>query len=155
MEEKSHKWVYITIVVVIVALMVAGVALYRQEKQTEAAKAEATEFVTALKAAGLPAPTVEEAVRLFGTDGGPFAGNPEADLEQAEYGWWHGHGRSRQPPVPPSRRLHRGGRGSSSWSTAPTSWRRSTSTWPASTQMNRNDDEEDRCRLTCQRSSRA
>ena len=90
MEEKSHKWVYITIVVVIVALMVAGVALFRQEKQSKAAKAAATEFVAALKAAGLPAPTVEEAMRLYGTDGGPFAGNPKADLEQAEYGWWHG-----------------------------------------------------------------
>ena len=32
MEEKSHKWVYIVIVVAIVALMVAGVVLYRDEK---------------------------------------------------------------------------------------------------------------------------
>ena len=32
MEEKSHKWIYITLIVVIVALMVAGVALYRDQK---------------------------------------------------------------------------------------------------------------------------
>ena len=72
MQEKSHKWVYITIIIVIVALMVAGVALYRQEKQSKAARAAATEFVTELKAAGLPAPTADDAVRLYGVDGGPF-----------------------------------------------------------------------------------
>ena len=32
MQEKSHKWVYIIIVVVIVALMVAGAVLYHDEK---------------------------------------------------------------------------------------------------------------------------
>ena len=37
MHEKSHAWVYIVIVVVIVALMVAGVATFRQEKDTQQA----------------------------------------------------------------------------------------------------------------------
>ena len=90
MQEKSHTWIYITLAAVIVALMVAGVLLYHQEKQTREAKAKATEFVTKLRDAGLPAPTEAEAVRLYGVDGGPFAGSPDADLEQAEYGWWHG-----------------------------------------------------------------
>ena len=90
MEEKSHKWVYIVIVVAIVALMVAGVLLYRDEKESKEAHAKAKEFVTKLQEAGLPAPTEADAVRLYGVDGGPFAGNPDADLEQAEYGWWHG-----------------------------------------------------------------
>jgi len=90
MEEKSHKWVYVALVVVIVALMVAGVVLYRNVKTTEEARAKAKEFVTKLQEAGLPAPTEAEAVRLYGVDGGPFAGSPDAELEQAEYGWWHG-----------------------------------------------------------------
>ena len=90
MTEKSHKWVYIVIVVAIVALMVAGVVLYRDVKVTEEAHAKAKEFVTKLHEAGLPAPTEADAVKLYGVDGGPFAGSPDADLEQAEYGWWHG-----------------------------------------------------------------
>jgi len=85
MEEKSHKWVYITIVVVIVALMVAGVALYRQEKVSKEAQAKAQEFVAALEAEGLPAPTVEEAARMFGTDGGPYVQNLEDELMQAQF----------------------------------------------------------------------
>ena len=32
MHEKSHKWVYIVIIVAIVALMIAGVALYHDVK---------------------------------------------------------------------------------------------------------------------------
>ncbi len=90
MQEKSHTWVYVTIIVVIVALMVAGVVLYRDVKGGREAQAKAKQFVTKLQDAGLPAPTEAEAVRLYGVDGGPFAGSPDADLEQAEYGWRHG-----------------------------------------------------------------
>ena len=89
-QEKSHTWVYIVIVVVILAAMVTGAALYHDQKVTREARAKAKEFVTKLHAAGLPAPTEAEAIRLYGVDGGPFAGSPDADLEQAEYGWWHG-----------------------------------------------------------------
>jgi hypothetical protein len=85
MEEKSHKWIYITIVVVIVALMVAGVALYRDQKESEEARAKAREFVAALEADGLPAPTVEEAARMFGTDGGFYVQNLEDELMQAQF----------------------------------------------------------------------
>jgi hypothetical protein len=92
MQEKSHKWVYITIAVVIVALMVAGVLLYHQEKQSKEAQAKAQEFVSALKAQGLPAPTVEAAARMFGTDGGAFAKNLGEDLQQAQYAWQLGTG---------------------------------------------------------------
>jgi hypothetical protein len=99
MQEKSHKWIYITIIIVIVALMVAGVLLYDQEKQSEEAKAKAYEFVTKLKAAGLPAPSEEAAARLFGTDGGPFVGKPDEELLQAEYAWWHGTGGTVSRPV--------------------------------------------------------
>ena len=85
MEEKSHKWIYIGLAVIIVGLMVIGVALYRQEKTTREAKAKAKEFVAALKADGLPAPTVEEAARMFGTDGGPYVQNLEDELMQAQF----------------------------------------------------------------------
>jgi hypothetical protein len=99
MEEKSHKWVYITLIVVIVALMIAGAVLYRDQKQTKEAKAAATEFVHALKAAGLPAPTVEEAVRMFGADGGSFAQSPDESLVQSQYAWQLGTAGPASRPV--------------------------------------------------------
>lgn len=86
MEEKSHTWIYVTLVVVIVALMVAGVALYRRAEQTDEAQIKAHEFVTRLEAAGLPAPEEEAVARLFGEDGGPYAKNL-SELQQAQYAW--------------------------------------------------------------------
>jgi hypothetical protein len=99
MQEKSHKWVYITIAVVIVALMVAGVLLYHQEKQSKASAAAAKEFVHALQVQGLPSPTVEEAARMFGTDGGPYAKNLEQELQHAQYVWQLGTAGPASRPV--------------------------------------------------------
>jgi hypothetical protein len=99
MQEKSHKWVYIVIIVVILALMVAGALLYHQEKASKEAKAKAHEFVTLLKAEGLPAPSEESAARLFGTDGGRFMAKPDAKLFQAEYSWLHGTSGTAARPV--------------------------------------------------------
>ena len=99
MQEKSHKWVYITIVVVIVALMVAGALMYHQEKQTKEAQAKAKEFIAKLNAAGLKAPSEEAAVRLFGVDGGPFAQNPDQSLMQSQYAWQLGTAGPASRPV--------------------------------------------------------
>ena len=99
MQEKSHKWVYITIVVVILVAMVVGAVLYHDQKATKEARAKAKEFVTKLHEAGLPAPTEAAAVRMYGVNGGPFAGHPDADLEQAEYAWWHGTAGAASRPV--------------------------------------------------------
>jgi hypothetical protein len=99
MEEKSHKWVYITIIVVIVALMVAGALMYHDQKQTNEAKAKAREFVAKLNAAGLKAPSEETAVRLFGVDGGPFAQNPDKTLLQSQYAWQLGTAGPASRPV--------------------------------------------------------
>ena len=73
MTEKSHKWVYIVIVVVIVALMVAGVVLWRDVKTNREAHAKARQFIAQLNAAGLKAPSEDAVVRLFGVDGGGYA----------------------------------------------------------------------------------
>lgn len=87
MQEKSHKWVYIVIVVAIVALMVAGALLYHDEKQSKEAQAKAKEFIAKLNAAGMKAPSEQTAVRLFGVDGGAFAENPDETLLQSQYAW--------------------------------------------------------------------
>jgi hypothetical protein len=86
-QEKSHTWVHVTLVVVIVALMIAGVALWSEQKQTAEAQAKAREFIAKLNAAGLKAPSEETAVRLFGVDGGPYAENPDEALTHSQYAW--------------------------------------------------------------------
>lgn len=87
MQEKSHRWIYITLAAVIVALMIVGVARYRQEKETEEARAKAREFIAQLNAAGLRAPSEDAAVRLFGVDGGPWAENAGEALLHSQYAW--------------------------------------------------------------------
>jgi hypothetical protein len=87
MEERSHKWVYVALAVVIVVLMIAGVALWREQEQTAEARAKAREFIGKLNAAGLKAPSEETVVRLFGVDGGPYVQNLREDLQQAQYAW--------------------------------------------------------------------
>ena len=99
MQEKSDKWISITLAFVIVALMVAGVLLFHQAKQSREAKAKAHEFVTRLEAAGLRAPSEKAAARLFGTDGGRFVGKPDENLLQAEWAWVHGTSGAASRPV--------------------------------------------------------
>jgi hypothetical protein len=99
MQEKSHKWVYIVIVIVIVALMVAGALMYHDQKVTKEAQQKAKEFVAKLNAAGLKAPSEATAVRLFGVDGGPFAQNPDQTLLQSQYAWQLGTAGPASRPV--------------------------------------------------------
>lgn len=84
--EKSHKWVYVAIVVAIVALMVAGVATYRHEKDSKEARAKARDLIAKLDAAGFKTPDEQVIVDLFGTDGGVVAQSPGSALLQAELG---------------------------------------------------------------------
>jgi len=85
MQEKSHTWVYVIVIVVVVALMVAGVALYDHGKNTREAHAKAKEFIGKLQAAGYPAPSEDEVVSMFGADGGTAAKDPGAALLEAQY----------------------------------------------------------------------
>ena len=87
MQERSHTWVYIVIIVVIAALMVAGAATFRQEKESPEARAKAKEYIAKLNAAGLPAPSEAAAVRLFGADGGRAAERADNALQHAQYAW--------------------------------------------------------------------
>jgi hypothetical protein len=92
MQEKSHKWVYIVIIAAIMALMVAGVALWRDAGTSHEAHVKARQFIAQLNAAGLKAPGEDAVVRLFGVDGGAFAKNLGEDLQQAQYAWQLGTG---------------------------------------------------------------
>ncbi len=84
-EEKSHTWIYVVVIVAILALMVAGVALYDHGKNTREARAKAQEFISKMEAAGYKAPSQAEVVSLFGADGGAAAKNPDTALLEAQY----------------------------------------------------------------------
>jgi hypothetical protein len=99
MQEKSHKWVYIVIVVVILALMVAGVVLWRDVKTNREAHAKARQFIAQLNAAGLKAPSEDAVVRLFGIDGGGYAKNPDSALLESQYAWQLGTAGPASRPV--------------------------------------------------------
>jgi len=99
MQEKSHKWVYIVIIVVIVALMVAGVVLWRDVKTNREAHAKARQFIAKLNAAGLKAPSEDAVVRLFGVDGGGYAQNPDSALLESQYAWQLGTAGPASRPV--------------------------------------------------------
>ena len=99
MQEKSHKWVYIVIVVAIVALMVAGVVLWRDVKTNREAHAKARQFIAQLNAAGLKAPSEDAVVRLFGIDGGGYANNPDSALLESQYAWQLGTAGPASRPV--------------------------------------------------------
>jgi hypothetical protein len=99
MQEKSHKWVYIVIIVALVALMIAGVALWRDVKTGREAHAKAKEFIAKLNAAGLKAPSEDALVRLFGVDGSSAAKNPENALMNSQYAWQLGTSGPASRPV--------------------------------------------------------
>jgi hypothetical protein len=84
-QEKSHTWIYVVVIVAVLALMVAGVALYDHGKNTREARAKAQEFITKMQAAGYDAPSQDELVSLFGADGGAAAMNPNAALLKWQY----------------------------------------------------------------------
>jgi hypothetical protein len=85
MQEKSHTWIYVVVIVVVLALMVAGAALYDHGKNNREAHAKAKEFISKMEAAGYKAPPEADAVSMFGADGGTAAQDPDAALLEAQY----------------------------------------------------------------------
>ena len=85
MKQRPNDWLSIAIVVVILAAMAAGVALYKGGSESPEAHAKAREFISKLQAAGYRAPREAAVVRLFGTEGGPATEHPWAALLKAQY----------------------------------------------------------------------
>jgi hypothetical protein len=87
METKSHRTLYIVLVVVLVALMVVGAARHHQKKVNAEATAKATTFVTSLEQAGYPIRdrerAIEWAAETFGTDGGDLLADPQSAYYRA------------------------------------------------------------------------
>lgn len=79
-KKRSDIWIYVVIIVVLVALATVGV-IVRRENRSREAHAKAKLLIAALKAQDIKPPSEDEAVALFGTNGGVLcesAETPEA-----------------------------------------------------------------------------
>ena len=84
-QEKSHTWIYVVVIVAIVALMVAGLLAFHEGENNRLAHTRAREFISRMEAAGYEVPSEARVVSLFGADGGAAAASPDTTLLQAEY----------------------------------------------------------------------
>jgi len=74
---------YIVIAVAVVALMVAGLIVYRSARSTTKAEAKAGQLITGLQKAGVRTPSRDQIVRVLGEDGGPVCADPTRALNKA------------------------------------------------------------------------
>lgn len=84
-ERRGHenRLLYWAIGAVTLALLIAGVAAYRQQKSSKEANAKADELIAALRARGLNVPVSKDTiVRVLGADGGPVCQKPGSALSK-------------------------------------------------------------------------
>ena len=74
---------YLAVAVAFLALMVAGLIVYRSARSTAKAQAKAGQFIAALQRAGVRAPSRDQIVRVLGEDGGPVCAHPTGTLNKA------------------------------------------------------------------------
>ena len=73
-----------TIGVVLVALLAAGIVIYHRRAETREAKAKAARLIREFERAGLPTPADPSSVAgVLGTDGGAVCEEPTNELTQA------------------------------------------------------------------------
>jgi len=83
-KHEHNKWLYVGIAILAIAVLVWGVAVYRQENGTPLARDKANELVATLEAQGLAAPTdIKEIARTLGEDGGAVCAHPGGALNKA------------------------------------------------------------------------
>ncbi|GAA3089395.1 hypothetical protein GCM10017562_70050 [Streptomyces roseofulvus] len=81
----EHKWIYWGAIVILVGLLITGIVRYGSFKRTQETSQKAQQLSEQLVKAGYPAPDLETAERLLGTDGGPVCENPGNALKKALY----------------------------------------------------------------------
>lgn len=74
---------YTVVAVAVLALMVAGLIVYRSARSTPQAEAKATQLIAALQEAGVRTPSRDQIVRVLGEDGGAVCANPGSALNKA------------------------------------------------------------------------
>ncbi|MFI6648267.1 hypothetical protein ACIBI8_11625 [Streptomyces sp. NPDC050529] len=79
----EHRWLYIGVIVILVALAVVGVIRYEGVKTDNQATKKAEQLADAAEDAGLPRPDVGNLKRVLGNDGGQVCEKPGSALNTA------------------------------------------------------------------------
>ncbi|KAE8765044.1 hypothetical protein [Georgenia thermotolerans] len=80
---RQRSWLYITAIVLLVALAVGGLLAFRGARVTQAAQSKADELIALLEDRGARAPSREQIVHVLGADGGAVCANPNDALSRA------------------------------------------------------------------------
>ena len=79
----SHRWIYVSSIIVLVALAFVGLLTYTQQKATNEARAKAQQLNDALVTEGLRPLNVDNTALVLGTDGGAACKDPNSALKRA------------------------------------------------------------------------
>jgi len=100
MERRTvDRLIYGVIIIVIAGLMVTGIVVRVERRRTGQARAKAEQLVSLLRAEDLPAPSVDVAMSLFGTDGGAAAANSDNPLALELLAMRVANGSERRPVI--------------------------------------------------------
>ena len=80
---RERSWIYITALVVLGVLVVAGLLAFNSARETRNAEDKADELIAALEDAGARTPDRDQIVRVLGEDGGATCENPNDALSRA------------------------------------------------------------------------
>jgi hypothetical protein len=81
--KRERGWIYVTSVVILVALVVIGLFAFSSARETRQAQEKADELIAALRDAGARTPDQDQVVRVLGDDGGATCENPNDALNRA------------------------------------------------------------------------
>ena len=82
-DRRERSWLYITCWVVLIALVVGGLIVFRSATETKNANDKADQLITELKAAGARTPDKDQIVRVLGDDGGATCAHPNDALSRS------------------------------------------------------------------------
>jgi Tfp pilus assembly protein FimT len=80
---RERSWIYITVCIVLGALVVAGLIAFSSGRETNRAEDKADELIAALEKAGARTPDRDQIVRVLGDDGGATCADPNKALSRA------------------------------------------------------------------------
>ncbi len=81
--KRERSWIYITALVLLGVLVVAGLIAFSSARETREAEEKADELIAALEDAGAYTPDKDRIVRVLGADGGATCENPNDALSRA------------------------------------------------------------------------
>ncbi|GAA4363889.1 hypothetical protein [Nocardioides caricicola] len=81
--DEKRRLIYGVIAVVLIALVVVGLVVYRGHENSEEASQKADELISVIEEAGYDAPDKDVIVGVLGDDGGATCADPNAALKQA------------------------------------------------------------------------